>query len=253
MRVFVTLSNLLETFLVNIQMSYKIALLQAADSGELGRVDLASFDDQTLMELLVSNLNGAKSYANRQGDFNDIKFWSGVNLRENGSVRAINWDIQYVHAFHEVFGPIAEGGSIDLQYLPRTIETLSADSMQMVGTVTTHQLPQNLVEIHIQQNKFEGPLDLTSLPESLNSANFSRNSFSGSLDFSSLPPSISVMWLHYNAFSGCIDLQSIPNGLLNLDISENNIRQPILSVRFMPTYFQYDKKKIKSVVNVSEK
>ena len=57
-----------------------IAFLQVADIPRAGRVDFASMTDQTVMELLVSDIHNLSSLQNTLGEFRDIVSWEGVDI-----------------------------------------------------------------------------------------------------------------------------------------------------------------------------
>ena len=123
--------------------------------GSAGRVDIHSLSDQSLIELLLTDLsNISKQYfQDDSGYFVDVCEWPNVECDTAG--RVINID-----SF-----PSQIEGTLHFAYIPPCAKILNT-SRGSLGC-----------------SKFEGTLDTATLPQSLELLNISGNGFSGSVNF----------------------------------------------------------------------
>ena len=173
----------------------------------LGRVDIDSLPQQTLMELLVEHIEDKGKIT--LADDSDIQSWRGMQYNEDGDLIKVTWFCFDLH------------GQIDFQWLPSTITYFRISVNSLKGSADLSHLPASLEEFLLRDNLFDGTLDLTALPESLMCLNASSNQFSGSVCLTSLPPSLISLLLSDNNFSGRLDLKSLPDTLERLHLNSN--------------------------------
>ena len=89
------------------------------------------------------------------------------------------------------------GGGLNLNELPKQIESLQLDSCHLRGTISLHDLPHGFQSLQLGQNQLSGCLDFRALPVSINLLGFSYNNFSGPVDLHILPYYI-LLWLDNN-------------------------------------------------------
>mmetsp|Transcript_6834 Transcript_6834/g.10346 ORF Transcript_6834/g.10346 Transcript_6834/m.10346 type:complete len:212 (-) Transcript_6834:20-655(-) len=182
-----------------------IHILSSVDQS-LGRVDKASFTQQTLMEILIENIEVQDSIVHGES----ITQWFGVSMR-NDSVDTIRW-----------LG-VRLGGSIDFRWLPPTLTSINAVKNDFSGETCLTELPPTLQVFNISENHFCGSLDLTTLPESLTSMCVSGNNFSGSIDLTKLPKSLASLSLQSNPLDGEADFSQLPDALIHLNVIDTGL------------------------------
>ena len=192
-------------------LSNALVFAYAADTESLGRVNRQTVPQQTLFELLVSEMPDSAGFRPIDEDFADFCTWLGVTVDESKNATGISWN--RVFADHS--------GSIDFGYLPLTLTSLSIESNGLQGIVRTLDLPPKLKICHLSCNRFDGELLLDDLPETLKDLTVSRNSFSGSVYLGNLPQSLGTLDLSSNAFSGSIKLNKLPATLRRLSLERN--------------------------------
>ena len=258
-------------------------LLFCADPSA-GRVDYDSLGEQTLMELLVSDMDGKDSFQGKdEGDFFPIIEWQGLTFDECGSVSEIDWqiDMDYTFYYHEQENvidrsPVKPGGTVALQWtpphvlkmslfflqlygefrcsmLPREMQLLDLGHNHLTGSFEAADLPQSIETINITSNSLEGPVDMARLPQSIKSFMASSNKLSGSLNLTALPENVARIDLSGNHFSGEIDLRNLPFYLADLRLHANEIAQDTLVIGDLPIMFKHiylDAEKYGSIVNL---
>mmetsp|Transcript_11450 Transcript_11450/g.17321 ORF Transcript_11450/g.17321 Transcript_11450/m.17321 type:complete len:287 (-) Transcript_11450:53-913(-) len=197
------------------------------DPVTLYRTDKDSLPRQTLMELLVSNLDDKAIFRDSNGDFYEISDWNGVALDDSGEVTEINWERDDGYSFFDEEDVVEnsdlpkQGGSIDLKWLPSTVTDVTISDLCVQGTINTYELPRSLVVLDVRKNAFEGSFDIRGLPAEFRSLWGSENRFLGSVLLEALPDHMHSVSLSQNSFSGTLALNSLPETLLHLYLSNN--------------------------------
>ena len=68
----------------------------------LGRVGYTSFSQQTLMELLLSDIDGASFICEEMTAVKDVQHWKNVTVNDQGEVTVIDWDDMRLGWYHEL-------------------------------------------------------------------------------------------------------------------------------------------------------
>jgi len=188
-----------------------VIIIRTSDStSPLGRLDYASLSQQALMELLIGGItNKDKIYG--QEDVPELTGWGGVFLNENGEVHEIGWNILMLQ------------GSIELKWVPSTVQKLLAYVNDLCGSVDLRGLPEGMKVLSLAQNQLTGELSLEHLPSTFETLALPTNSLSGSLNLKSLPKSLKWLFLDRNNFSGTIDMSKLPDRLEEINLNNNPI------------------------------
>ena len=206
-------------------------LLRCADTA-LGRCDPQSLDEQTKMELLVSDIYPVRDFQDKEGLYFDACAWSGVRCDEQQNVTSINWM------------SLNPGGPIALDYLPAQLVELNistsvfaAKRRNLTGTVSTAALPEGLLLFIITRNGFYGTLDLPTMPQKMEKFGVEFHKFEGSVELAGLPNTLLSMNLSWNAFCGTVNLSALPSNMQHLFLS-NNTFEGSLQLENLPTFLQ---------------
>ena len=177
---------------------------------DLGRVDLFSFSDQTLMEMVIADFpDGDKAtYQDDEGQFLDVCDWLGLKCDAAKRVEGIRY------AF--------ENKPIELRYIPSSVKTITMPISSLSGTLETAALPEILEVLSMGDNKLRGTVDFTHLPSRIQEFSIYGNRFTGSAVLDSLPESLETMWIQDNTFSGTLCLTKLPPKIRVLDVSRNS-------------------------------
>jgi len=229
------------------------------------------------MELFVDRLDGKAAFMHPDGSFRDILYWEGVKLNKSCVVVKVELGLLYdtnlgaLDDFHEKRA-MSSGGSIDLRWLPGTVETLSMKDLKLDGTVDVFDLPRGVESLELDTNRLHGTFAMEGLPVSIHWLNIARNRFdgslklsvalpelrlfightnrfSGTLECSALPPKIHRLDLSNNGFIGPLSLHAAPSSLRHLNLSENNIEQdsiPVTQFMIDSGLFTLDRSKIRA-------
>ncbi|KNH07899.1 leucine-rich repeat protein [Perkinsela sp. CCAP 1560/4] len=193
------------------------------DPDVLGRPDKDSLPQHTLMEILIGDLDDRTCFRDKEGVFLEACAWSGVKCTADGDVFSINWDPD--HGWY-LFGqdrPVQNGGSIDLRWMPSSVQDFHIPKLDLSGSVDTFSLPREMTSIDIKQNQFHGPFNIAGLPLNIRSVDVSSNRLCGSLDLPRLPEGISLLNAAMNDFSGSISLIALPESLNGLWLNANRL------------------------------
>ena len=175
------------------------------DCLHLGRLDYSTLPQQALMELLVHSLPDRDAFEDENDHFSDITEWEGVTCEDGQRVVAIRWGARMFI------------GTLDLQWLPRTLRTFDVASNAFSGSVQCRLLPLALRHFVLTDNGFMGSVDLTRLPPALVSFVLTDNVFSGTLNLSKLPTALQNLGLSRNEFSGILDLSKVGRPMATIE------------------------------------
>mmetsp|Transcript_33682 Transcript_33682/g.52658 ORF Transcript_33682/g.52658 Transcript_33682/m.52658 type:complete len:243 (-) Transcript_33682:113-841(-) len=212
----------------------------------LGKIDKSTLSQQTLMELLVENLNKSTNvFLDPNGSYMEVSTWHGVTFRDD-SVKVIDWHFEFSDRGGSCVHP---GGSIDLQWIPGTVISFHIGYLKLEGSVDTVVLPRGLERLRLDANKFCGTFLTEHLPRGLTHVGISRNNLSGSLDMTCLPAALREFIALGNSFSGTVDLTKLPGTLEQLSLSKNalegsvnleNLPRPMKHIELHLNRFQQD-------------
>ena len=161
----------------------------AADEPALGRIDYASFSQQTLMEMVVENIEDVERICGTRDDPLEIAEWGGVDCDEKGDVLRIDWSNE------------ALKGSINWRWLPSTLVRIEIGFCELSGALDLPRLPAGLRQMLIYDANLTGPIDLSQLPAKLVELSFCINSLSGPIDLTRLPRCLERLILALNEFT----------------------------------------------------
>ena len=176
----------------------------------LGRVDYASFSDQTLMEMLYEGFSAEaiKTCQNTEGVFLEVCDWHSVECDGDGNVVR----------FHDSH---ALSGSLQLCYIPPKVETFTLQFKHTTGSIDLTQLPRRMKDLYLLNNRLSGSVDLTQLPRSIRSLDIEGNRFSGEIDLTRLPVGMESLILKNNLFTGSLIAKNLPH-YIQINARENN-------------------------------
>mmetsp|Transcript_20885 Transcript_20885/g.32577 ORF Transcript_20885/g.32577 Transcript_20885/m.32577 type:complete len:220 (-) Transcript_20885:27-686(-) len=202
----------------------------------LGKVDKSSFSQQTLMELVIEKITDNKEKICGDAENpKDLLFWCmpiwGLKL-EHEEVTRISL---YKGGFK---------GSLQLEWLPSSVQYCSFSFNDLSGTVNLVELPESLEELLLNANNFEGPVCLTRLPPKMSRLRLDENRFCGSVDLTNLPASMEKLLLRTNRFEGKSDFSLLPEGLKELDVSHTKLEGEICPKKGQRVYVLHSKVKL---------
>jgi len=138
--------------------------------------------------------------------------WKCVTCEDAIHVTEINWS---AFAFERL------SGTLQWDWLPRTLTACRLWDTQLTGGVKLDTLPPQLSTLILWNNDFTGNLDLEHMPHTLEELAVGSNRFEGSVELTSLPRNLVYLSLRKNKLSGTIDLTRLSEHLNHLNISEN--------------------------------
>jgi len=151
----------------------------------LGKVDKSMLSPQTLMELLIQGITNNKDRITLQEQ--DIEQWDGVFYNDYREITTIRWGLRSLE------------GTIDLQWLPCTVISVSFPMNYLSGEIDLEHLPDGLVDLVADKNTLCGTLNLIRLPAHLEALLLHINNFEGPLCLIQLPATLKVLNLSSNA------------------------------------------------------
>ena len=203
---------------------HTLHLVICADAAATGRVDNGSMPQQALMELLVTDIHHTITLQDGTLQFIDACEWFGVQCSENGDVTHVNFSPALTDDDEpdedDLLFSIGPGGSVDVKWMPSSVEYFGIPLLQLEGTVETASLPQGLQIFNIAHNLFQGEFHLESLPRSSKRILIHSNQFQGSLNIAGLPSTVIQFIGRCNHFSGSIDLRTLPGCMEYLDLRD---------------------------------
>ena len=188
------------------------AILETIDPS-LGRADISSFSDQTLMELLIDGFEDSfkRPFRNKDGDYIDACAWPFAICDSERNV------LEYIYTIP------GNTGSVALEYIPLKMQKFSIMNSNLDGSISTQKLPDTLRDFKIGSTTFSGEVDFTHFPPLMEVIFLSYNIFQGSCDLTSLPKPLVLLDARSNVFSGSISLCSLPQNLKRLDLRQNEL------------------------------
>ena len=201
-----------------------ISVFLTADSEHTGRFDPSLLTQQARMELLVQHSRDKSSVCTDDGDFKPISEWPGVTFNSDGEVTCLTrtWKIDLY------------AGTVEFQWLPETVGTLSLPYAKTEGLFRAVDFPRRMTEIRLCSNSLKGSVETAQLPAKLVELNLMDNQISGTINLCTLPDKLSWLWLNGNEITGTIDLQNLPKTLEQIDLSSNALFGNLI-VRGLPT------------------
>ena len=188
-----------------------ISLFSAIDPA--GKFSKENLPTQSMLELLVENIESAYYLKDRSGEFRDFHEWSILTFNDRD-------DVTVVHIEHATFEtPL--NGSINLEYVPATVEKIMLLFSGCKGTVDTNGLPRPLSAFEVPFNAFFGTFDVHGLPSKIQHIDISNNEFEGSLQLESLGHRVRMFQAETNKFCGTLNLSLLPESIENLGLAHN--------------------------------
>ena len=189
----------------------------------LGRVDYNALSTQTLMELLICDVEMKGRFLDDQDEYKDIDAWSDISFDEDGLLVDIWWSNALT----------ISKGTMHLEWIPSTVRSFCAMRNDLHGTIETHRLPPSILFFNIMSNDFCGSFNIAGLPANIQKVTISWNSFSGALNIPALPQKVKTFQASVNQFSGTIDITKLP-GKLEVLLIDTNRLSGSLGVMHMP-------------------
>ena len=218
------------------------------DPSALGRLDYTTMSQQALMECLIAHFNEdtLQHFRDENKNFRDVSDWYGVECNSEGDVFKIHWDN---------FGQKKMGGSIDLQWLPPTVQEISIQSFSFGQplllafglhvlprslrnlhvhsrqTPTSHRmvisgsfsdLPESIEKVHMVSCIFSMPLCLIGIPKSVQQINIVLHEF-GHLDLRCDSLGLTKILITQGAKQGTVSFIDSPPALVTLKLRENKL------------------------------
>ena len=218
---------------------FSFELLLGADAS-LGRVDYSLLSDQTLMEMLIEDLDdeAKKRYQDNEGMYLDVCKWSCVTCDDDRRVIEIGADSSVISgSIHLYFvppklkvlkikPPWTGGkltGSVDLAHLPRGVRAIDLRNNELTGEVDLTHLPESMEKLYLGRNQLTGGIDLTQLPGRMDYLSLNNNQLTRGIDLTHLPGEMEELYLQNNRFTGEIDLAHLPVGMQFLFLDNNQL------------------------------
>ena len=133
-----------------IQMTFPALTLLADDISPFGRVDASVLPQQALMELLVSGISELRLLLDDNEGLRPCTEWFGLRFDREMNVIEIDWR----------FGANPRSGTIQLSYLPQSMQEVYLYLNGFYGSVDTSALPHGMKCLNINKNFMDGSLNL---------------------------------------------------------------------------------------------
>ena len=214
----------------------------------LGRVNYSLLSDQTLMEMLIEDLDdeAKKRYQDNEGMYLDVCKWSFVTCDDDERVIEMGADSSVISgSIHLSFVPPKVKvlkikppwtggkltGSVDLAHLPRGVRAIDLRNNELTGEVDLTHLPESIEKLYLGRNQLTGGIDLTQLPGRMDYLSLNNNQLTGGVDLTQLPDEMEELYLNNNRFTGEIDLAHLPVGMQFLFLENNQLSGPFVIKR----------------------
>uniref|UniRef100_A0A7S4KNG2 Leucine-rich repeat protein n=1 Tax=Paramoeba aestuarina TaxID=180227 RepID=A0A7S4KNG2_9EUKA len=177
----------------------------------VGKIDKSSFDQQTLMEILINGIENPNDICGSKDSPKEIAKWRQIVMNYRHEVTDIDWSLHWIH------------GTIPLEWLPSTIITLKIHRNALSGSLNLTHLPPCMTRLTANDNQFRGEISLESLPDTLEELNVSCNELSGTINVTKLPQKLNSLFLHRNAFHGKTNFSQLQKSLRTFFVSDTNL------------------------------
>ena len=219
--------SFLSDHFLSLKKSMQAAILVVSpDSEHLQRLDPELLSDQALMEMFVEGFNRTSWFQDANRNFTDISEWPQVHVQSEGVVdfttNEDDEDVDELSSFYEHHSGKL-GGSLFLQFLPKSMKWLTVSDQDLSGTIDTSALGPNMEFFNLDRNSFEGSFLIEKLPQLLIAIDISHNKMIGTLNIASLPRNMQEFIASNNNFEGTIDLDNLPEYFEELDLSDNRL------------------------------
>ena len=176
----------------------------AIDS-HVGRVDTASLDEQTMMELLIGgfHLKSQQAFRDENGDFRDVCAMPGVMCDSDLRVNRLYLTQSY------------SAGTFETQFLPRGLVELNIQEWTLLGTFCAATLPPDLEICVIRNSQISGTFDFSGLPASVSTLQVNASNLEGTVDLTELPPALGLFYVCTNKVTGGINLEKLPQSQIS--------------------------------------
>ena len=189
----------------------------------LSRLDPSLLSEQALMEMFVEGFQKKARFQDKNGNYTDISEWPHVTTEDREvTVFSIEEDLDYSpgHFDHLLDGTL--GGSLNPQFLPRSVCNLTLTGQGLTGTVDTEAFGPNLQELRLDRNSFIGNFEIESLPRAISVVDIAYNKFHGKMNLAACPHTLWELQAQDNTFEGSVDLGNLPAEMYSLDLSHNH-------------------------------
>ena len=198
-------------------MKNPMFFLYAADDEHLSRLDPTLLSTQALLEIFVSSFKNISEFQDENGNFLDITDWRSLEILDPDRDAMMVTNFTYPTNDNQP----NLGGSLNLAFLPQTIDRIEIIDCDVTGTIGTADLPPDLIALMLQFNKLKGSFAIEKLPETIEALMIHSNLLCGSLRIDALPRSMITFHANDNAFVGTIDVRDLPETLYYLEIQNN--------------------------------
>ena len=145
---------------------FQIMFVACADDA-IGRFDRSMLSQQSLMELFVFGLDNVDRICGSRDDPREVCTWKGVTCNDDGEVEAFDWSMTWRDGT----------GTLEFNFLPRSMKDLRMHANALSGTIELAGLPENMKGLNLSHNALSGTLDLDDLPSSMEHLRLSDNKF----------------------------------------------------------------------------
>mmetsp|Transcript_8951 Transcript_8951/g.13567 ORF Transcript_8951/g.13567 Transcript_8951/m.13567 type:complete len:213 (-) Transcript_8951:54-692(-) len=187
----------------------------------LGRVEIHSLPQQTIMELLISGFENKAILYGNQDEPPEIEYWNSIVFDDAKEVIEIYW------CKYDLWG------LLNLKWLPTTLKVFSIYTNKLSGSIDLTCLPDGIQVVDLRDNAFSGEVSLACLPESLICLDISFNRFFGTINLTKLPSQMQGLSLRNNRFSGRPDFDKLPSSLKCLLVSHTSLSGKIMKKDFV--------------------
>ena len=207
----------------------------SADTTGFGRVNIDSMPDQTLMELLVADIENNTALYDCDG-FLDIQSWEGLSFDDDENLKKIDFSAAFGFGGlgGGLFGDdsdedeeedtfiIGPNGSIDFKWIPKSVTDFEIFWLKLKGTIETSELSEDLNHFDVSSNLLAGTFCIASLPQNIHHVSISSNHLCGTLQIEKLPPKMTFFSAESNKFHGTLNLKNLPQNMHSLRLGVND-------------------------------
>ena len=195
-------------------MQTLLRLLHAADDEHLSRLDPSLLSDQALMEMFAAGFDNVYTVYDENENYTDCFEWEIVEV-EDGIIRFVSYDGYENNHGEDGFGGRL-GGSLNLQFLPASVDGIFLPMNDLHGTISPKDLRPGFQKLCLERNRLTGSLHTGDFPNSMTEIDLAINYLSGGLDMTTLPENLESFLVGNNAFTGSLHLSKLPASLKHL-------------------------------------